>query len=278
MVLSETKVRTHTGTRALRFMGSIIRSLTECIPMKARRFPIRPKTSCGVRARMHQGRRWTNKLRTLTVLELEYLRVDDKTIDEMILSSLLHKVRLGPVCESFEPKLHDACMTAMISGPRYGSTSELQGAADATESRTKTIHVALRIIPERDKKMCTHPKEGPARFRITCLRPGNSCRSSVLYRVKHDNATWGVVRERWQVPPRFLRLALRHHSQARGSEMIPSTRRRPPIGRQKRIPQNELEPRTTFLRPKGMVAFMDNVIIELPFAQSRAFSVCPTWT
>src|SRR5258706_12331022 len=27
----------------------------------------------------------------------------------------------------------------------------------------------------------------PARFRITCFRPGNSCRSSVLYRAKHDN-------------------------------------------------------------------------------------------
>ena len=60
--------------------------------------------------------------------------------------------------------------------------------------------------------------------------------------------------------------------------MIPSTKSRPPIGRQKRIPQNELEPRTTILRPKGMVAFMDNMIIELLFAQSRAFSVCPTWT
>jgi hypothetical protein len=25
-------------------------------------------------------------------------------------------------------------------------------------SRTKTIHIALRMIPEREKKMCAHPK------------------------------------------------------------------------------------------------------------------------
>ena len=200
--------------------------------------------------------------------------MEDKTIDEMILSSLLRKVRLGPVCESFEAKFHAACMTAMISGPRYGSTSDLQGAADARRQYTSPF----ALFPEREKKMCAHPKDGPARFRITCFRPGNSCRSSVLYRAKHDNANWGVVRERWQVPPRCLRPALRHHSQARGSEMIPSTKSRPPIGRQKRIPQNELEPRTTSLRPKGMVAFMDNMITEIPFAQSRPFSACPIWT
>ena len=217
-------------------------------------------------------------LRTPTVLESEYLRVDDKTIDEMILSSLLRKVRLGPVCESFEAKFHAAGMTAMTSGPRYGSTAELQGAADATEPRARRQYTSpFASFPEREKKMCTHPKEGPAGFRITRFRPGNSCRSSVLYRAKHDDATWGVVRDRWQVPPRFLRLALRHHSQARGSEMIPSTKRRPPIGRQKRISQNALEPRTTILRRKGMVAFMENMIIELPFAQFRPFSVCPTW-
>jgi len=256
-------------------MGSIIRSLAECIPMKARRFPIGLKTSCGVRARMPQGRQWTRTLRTPTVLELEHLRVDDKTIDGMILSSLLRKVRREPVCESFAAKLHAACMTAMICGPRYGSTSELQGAADATEPRARRRYTSpFELFPEREKKMCTHPEEGPARFRITCFRPGNSCRSSVLYRAKHDNANWGVVRERWQVPPRFLRPALRHHSQARGSQMIPSTKSRPPIGRQKRIPQNELEARTTSLRPKGMVVS----ITELPFAQSRPFSVCPTWT
>ena len=228
---------------------------------------------------MHQGRQWTQRLRTPTVFELEDLRLDDKTINGMILSSLLWIVRRGPLRESFGAKLHAACMTAMISGPRYGSTSELQRAADATRSRARRQYTSpFALFPEREKKMCTHPKEGPARFRITRFRPGNTCRSSVLYRAKHDNANWGVVRERWQVPPRLLWPALRHHSQARGWATIPSTKSRPPIiGRQKRIPQNELEPRATILCPKGMVAFMDNMIIELPFVQSRPFSVCPTW-
>ena len=136
-------------------MGSIIRSLTECIPMKARRFPIGPKTSCGVRARMHQGRRWTNKLRTPTTLELEYLRVDDKTIDEMILSSLLRKVRLGPVCESFEAKFHAACMTAMISGPRYGSTSDSRVRRTQPNLARRQYTSPFALFPNGRRK-CAH--------------------------------------------------------------------------------------------------------------------------
>jgi hypothetical protein len=66
----------------------------------------------------HQGRQWTQTLRTPRVVELEYLRLDDKTIDGTILSSLLRKVRRGPLCESFGANLRAACMTAMISGPR----------------------------------------------------------------------------------------------------------------------------------------------------------------
>jgi hypothetical protein len=46
----------------------------------------------------------------------------------------------------------------------------------------------------------------------------------------------------------------------------------PGLGRAQRTGQP-----TTILRPKGMVAFMDNMIIELLFAQFRPFSVCPTW-
>ncbi len=157
--------------------------------MKARRFPIGPKTSCRARPRMHQGRQRTQTLRRPTVLKLEYLGLDDKTIDEMILSSLLRKGRRGPVCESFGAKLHAACMTAMISGPRYGSTSELQRAADAIRARARKQYTPpVTLFLEREKKMPTPPKEGPARLRMTWFRPGNTFRSSVLYRAKHDNA------------------------------------------------------------------------------------------
>jgi len=111
-----------------------IPSLMECKDTnESKKLSNRAQISCAVRARMHQGRQWTQTLRTPTVLELEDLRLDDKTIDETILSSLLRGVRRGPLRESFGAKLRAACMTAMISGPRYGSTSELQRAADATD-------------------------------------------------------------------------------------------------------------------------------------------------
>jgi hypothetical protein len=148
-----------------------------------------PKTSCRARARMHQGRHRTQTLRRSTVLKLEYFGLDDKTINGMILSSLLRKGRRGPACESFGAKLHAACMTAMISGPRYGNTSELQRAADAIRSRARRQYTSpATLFLEREKEMCTHPKEDPAGVRITCFRPGNTFRSSVLYRAKHDNA------------------------------------------------------------------------------------------
>jgi len=67
---------------------------------------------------MHQGRQWTQRLRTPTVLELEYLRVDDNTIAGMSLSSHLRKVRRGPLRESLGAELHAAWTTAIISGPR----------------------------------------------------------------------------------------------------------------------------------------------------------------
>src|SRR5258708_38766468 len=53
-------------------------------------------------------------------------------------------------------------MTAMISGPRYGSTSELLRAADATRSRARRQYRApLALFPEREKRMSTRPQEGP---------------------------------------------------------------------------------------------------------------------
>jgi len=157
--------------------------------MKARRFPIGPKTSCRARARMHQGRQRTQTLRRPTVLKLEHLGLDDNTVNGVILSSLLRKGRRGPVCESFGAKLHAACMTAMISGPRYGSTSELQHLADAIRSRARRQYTSpVTLFLEREKKMRAHRKQGPAKCRIKCFRPGNTCRGSVLYRANDENA------------------------------------------------------------------------------------------
>jgi hypothetical protein len=82
----------------------------------------RAQISCAfracIRAWKHQGRQWTQRLRTPTVPELEYLRVDDKAIAGMILSSLLRRVRRGLLRESFGAKPRAICTAAMISGPR----------------------------------------------------------------------------------------------------------------------------------------------------------------
>jgi hypothetical protein len=108
----------------------------------------------------------------------------------------------------------------------------------------------------------------------TCFRIGNTRRSPVLYKVKHDKPTWGAVRKQWQVLPRFLRRALRGRSQARGPVTTPSTESCPPIWQQKKIPQYELDQRTTILRPKGMFAFMENMIIEVLLVPFWPLSVC----
>src|SRR5258708_39787919 len=64
-------------------------------------------------------------------------------------------------------------MKAMISGPRYGSTSGLLRAADATRSRARRQYTPpFALFRGLAKKMSTHPKGGPARFRITNFRPG----------------------------------------------------------------------------------------------------------
>jgi len=75
--------------------------------MKARSFPI-GTSQLHCQAWMRQGREWTQTLRTPTVFELEYLRMDDKTIDGMILPPLSWKVTRGPFRESFGAKLHAA--------------------------------------------------------------------------------------------------------------------------------------------------------------------------
>src|SRR5260370_38864973 len=105
---------------------------------------------CGVRAGKHPGRQWTQTLRTLTVLELEYLGLNDKTIDGLIRSSVLRNGRQGPDRESFGAELSAVCMTAMISGPRCGSTSELQRAADATPFRARRQYTPpFPLFPRR---------------------------------------------------------------------------------------------------------------------------------
>jgi hypothetical protein len=78
--------------------------------------------------------------------------MDDKTIEGGILSSPLRKAGPGPLRESFGTIL-DPFMTAMISGPRYASTIELQLEADAPILRTKAIHTASQVIPHLEENI-----------------------------------------------------------------------------------------------------------------------------
>src|SRR5258708_39225831 len=61
-------------------------------------------------------------------------------------------------------------------GPRYGSTSELQGAADATGSRARRQYTPpFALFPNGRIKCAPIRRKAPPRFRITTFRPGNIC-------------------------------------------------------------------------------------------------------
>jgi hypothetical protein len=122
-----------------------------------------------------------------------------------------------------------------------------------------------------------HAREArPSEISVTCFRSGNIFWSAVLYRARHDSATRGAVCKQWQVPPRFLRRTLRHRSQAKWPVPIPATTSRPQIWQQDRDPQYEQKRRTTILPLIGLLAFMDNVTIEVLLAPSRPLSECVT--
>jgi len=78
----------------------------------------RVQIGCPVRAWIHQACQRIQTSTTLAVLELEYLSVDEKTIDGRILPSLLRKFGRESLRESFGAKLDAAFMTVMISGPK----------------------------------------------------------------------------------------------------------------------------------------------------------------
>ena len=108
----------------------------------------RAQINCGVRVRMLQVCQQTRTLSATAVPELEYLRVDDNTIKGVILSPLLWSGRRGLLREHIAAELHTSCRTATISGPRYGSNVRTPACGGHKQiSRTRTIHVARRLIP-----------------------------------------------------------------------------------------------------------------------------------
>jgi hypothetical protein len=82
---------------------------------------------------------------TPSVFDLEQLRLNDETINGMILSSLLPGYgRQGTLRESLGEELQAVWMTAIISGPRYGSTlgSSLVISANSNALATRLDHAS----------------------------------------------------------------------------------------------------------------------------------------
>jgi len=123
------------------------------------------------------GRQRSQMLRPPTILESEQLRLRDKDHERNDSAvDLLGNGSPGPLRESFGEALHAACMTAIISGPRYGSTvgtslvistNSRVWATPEPISPTKTIHVARRIIPRTEIKIVhiqNNSKKNPDNF------------------------------------------------------------------------------------------------------------------
>lgn len=114
------------------------------------------------------------------------------------------------------------------------------------------------LLPKRQTKSSSRLLQGHTKLHISCFRNGNIFRTEVLYPPRHRNAFWGAVCKQWQVPPRFLRRALRHRSQA--TCPVPGTKSCRQIWREDRIPQYEAKRRTTIVRLKGMLASMNDIL------------------
>jgi hypothetical protein len=165
--------------------------------------------------RIRHGRQRTQTLRTPTILESEQLRLRDKTINGMLRPSiLLGNGSPGPLRESFSEALHAACMTAMISGPRYGSTvgTSLVITANSSVWATRPNFA----YGDNTRQPSDYSADGRNKLHISKASPNKKTDkffSSWEYfsklRVmptKHDNATLGAVRKQCQASPALLAL------------------------------------------------------------------------
>jgi len=173
------------------------------------------KFSSSLRAshvQMYYGRQQIQTLRTPKVFELEQVRLREKTIDGMILSSFLSGNGMRrPFPESFKEELHPACMTAMISGPRYGSTVGTSLMISANFSVWATRFSPTKAITRRP---ADYSSDGTNKLHISeasLNKSPDNVFSSWEYFSKlrvmpteHDNATLGAVRKQCQASPALL--------------------------------------------------------------------------
>jgi hypothetical protein len=140
------------------WVAKMIPSLTECRHGNESKKAFGPEQ---IRCRVDHGRQQTQRLRTPAGVPLEQVRLRDKTIRGMIWPLLLSgKRRPVPHRDSFGEELRAACMTAIISGPRYGSTvgtslviSANSRVCDATRFRLRIQYTSpVTLFPGGEEK------------------------------------------------------------------------------------------------------------------------------
>jgi hypothetical protein len=181
---------------------------------------------CGGHVQMHYGRQQTRTLRTPTVLESEPPRLRDKTINGMIRPSLfLGHGSPRSLRDSFGEELHAACMTATISGPRYGSTVGTSLAISANFSVWATrLNFAYEANTRRPsnyspagRNNSTHPKQAPTNNPDNFFSSWEYFPKLRVLPSEHDNATLGAVRKQCQASPALLAFCPELQTTGKGS-------------------------------------------------------------
>jgi len=184
----------------------MVPSLTEDKSVNSRKKILNPaQINCDVQP--HHGRQQIRTVRTPAGLESEQFRLRAKTINGIILSSLFAEhARQAPLRESFGEVPHAACMTGMISGPRYGSTvgtSLVISANSSVRARrldlpTKEIHVAQQNIPWTEEENVHASGASPKKNPDSDLSSWEYLSRLGVIPSEHYNRTLGAVREQQQ--------------------------------------------------------------------------------
>jgi len=191
------------------WVAKMIPSLTECRHGNESKKAFSPEQ---ISCRADHGRQQTQTLRTPADFPLEQDRLRDKTIRGRIWPLLLSgKRRPAPLRESFGEELRAACMTAIISGPRYGSTV---GTSLVISANSRVWATRPDFAYEYNTRRRSHysPEE---RKRLQTSEASRNEKSGNFFswecsselRVipsEHDNATLEAVCEEWQVVPALL--------------------------------------------------------------------------
>jgi hypothetical protein len=177
--------------------------------------------------RIRHGRQRTQMLRPPTILESEHVRLCDETINGKRRPSIL----LGDgspwsLRESFGKALDAACMTAIIPGPRYGSTV---GASLVICANSRVWATQPNLACEDNTRRPTdYAADGKKNLHISKASANknpdkfsSSWEYSSALRVMpsaHDNATLGAVPEQWQVLPALFAARREPQVPSRSSE------------------------------------------------------------